>query len=262
MKKAIYNTIGKTYDTTRCADPFVVERLLANLKAKSGGKYLDIACGSGNYTGALHKNGLLIEGIDVSEEMLNKARRKYPTISWHNGDAKALPFKNNSFDGATCILATHHIKDINAAFQEAYRVIGNGCFIIFTAPPEQMENYWLREYFPKMIENGMKDMEGFSKLHAVLATAGFKNIRQEKFFVTENLQDLFLYSGKYRPEIYLDPSVRAGISSFQLSVNGSEVEYGLIKLEQDIKSGRIKEVIASYESDSGDYSFVIGEKYE
>jgi ubiquinone/menaquinone biosynthesis C-methylase UbiE len=262
MIKAIYNTIGKTYDSTRCADPLIVERLIANLNLKYGGKYLDIACGSGNYTCALHKSGLLMEGIDVSEEMLNKARKKNPEISWHNGDAKALPFKNNSFDGATCILAAHHIKDIDAFFKEAYRIIGRGCFIIFTATPEQMKNYWLREYFPKMIESGIKDMEGFSKLHAALSIAGFRNIRQEKFFVTKHLQDLFLYSGKYRPEIYLEPSVRAGISSFQLSVCGNELERGLIKLEQDIQSGKIKEIIRRYESDSGDYSFVIGEKYE
>jgi hypothetical protein len=47
--------------------------------------------------------------------------------------------------------------------------------------------------------------------------AGFKNIIQETFFVTNDLQYLFLQSGKYRPEIYFDKNVRDGISSFQLA---------------------------------------------
>ncbi|MEI6021571.1 MAG: class I SAM-dependent methyltransferase, partial [Bacteroidota bacterium] len=78
--------------------------------------------------------------------------------------------------------------------------------------------------FPRGLKHSIKDA----------LDAGFENIRQEKFFVTNDLQDLFLYSGKCRPEIYMDPSVRAGISSFHLSVYGDEVENGLAKLKQDI----------------------------
>ena len=43
-----YNTIGKTYDTTRKADLEIIKLLTEYLLPKPNGKYLDIACGSGN----------------------------------------------------------------------------------------------------------------------------------------------------------------------------------------------------------------------
>jgi ubiquinone/menaquinone biosynthesis C-methylase UbiE len=53
MNKAVYNTIGKTYDTTRKPDPEIVQTLIRLIQPKAKGHYLDIACGSGNYTNAL-----------------------------------------------------------------------------------------------------------------------------------------------------------------------------------------------------------------
>lgn len=260
LASPIYNTIGKTYDTTRKADPFIVQKLMHHLQAKAQQKYLDIGCGSGNYTGALAAQGLHMEGIDLSMEMLSKARKKHPNINFHEGDARHLPFLDQSYDGATCILATHHIRDIESAFQEAARVIKHGRFVIFTATPEQCHHYWLKEYFPLMIEQGAEIMSSFEKVEQALLHAGFNTIQADPFFVTPTLQDWFLQAGKYRPEIYLDHSVRAGISSFPLAKNQQEIEQGLKALEADIRSKRIEQVIASYESSLGDYLFVVAEK--
>ena len=132
-----YNRIGKTYDTTRRADPQIVEIICRLLQPKMGGSYLDIACGSGNYTDALARTGLTIAGIDISEEMLLKAKKKNRDVRWFQGDAKALPFQNDSFDGGLCTLATHHIGDIETAFNEAFRVIHSGNMVLLTCTPEQ-----------------------------------------------------------------------------------------------------------------------------
>lgn len=256
----VYNTIGKTYDTTRKPDTKIVEQLLQLLSSQPNKKFLDIGCGSGNYTGALETKGLDIEGIDISDEMLNKAIQKYPSIKFSQGDAKKLPFQEDNFDGATCILATHHINDNQKLFQEVFRVLKEGNFVIFTATPEQMKRYWLCHYFPKMMADAMKKMANYNEIKKDLEQAGFKNIQTKRFFVTENTQDLFLHSGKYRPEFYLDPKVRDGISSFQLSANQTELDKGLKNLAADIESGKIKNIIKEYECDLGDYLFVIGQK--
>ncbi len=256
----IYNSIGKTYDTTRKADPSIVEKLTKFLNTERSKNYLDIGCGSGNYTGALSKLGLRIDGVDISPVMLKKAKIKYPDINWFEGDARKLLFQSGYYDGATCVLATHHIKDIMVAFKEVFRVLSRGRFVIFTATPEQCYQYWLREYFPKMIEDACRIMTGFEQLQEALSHAGFKNIQSEPYFVTNDLQDWFLHAGKYRPEMYLNPSVRAGISSFHVSSYGKEVECGLEKLKQDIDTGKIQEVIQQYENAFGDYLFVIAEK--
>ena len=99
MKKPIYDTIGKNYDSTRKADPAITELLIGHLSPKVNGKYIDIACGSGNYTVALYEQNIDICGIEISEEMLGKAREKYPNILWYQEDAKKLSMKNDSFDG-------------------------------------------------------------------------------------------------------------------------------------------------------------------
>ena len=256
----IYNSIGKTYDNTRKADPGIAQKITQFLCAEQSNHYLDIGCGSGNYTGALSKLGFNIYGVDISTEMLKKAKIKYPHIDWYEGDARKLPFSSDCYDGATCVLATHHIKDIITAFKEIFRVLSQGRFVIFTATPEQCHQYWLREYFPRMIADACKIMASFERLQEALICAGFKNIRTEPYFVTKDLQDWFLHADKYRPEMYLDPIVRAGISSFHVSSYGNEVEIGLAKLISDIDTGRVHEIIQQYENSLGDYLFVIAEK--
>ena len=260
MEKPIYNTIGKNYDLTRKADPTITEFLIGHLSPKVNGKYIDIACGSGNYTVALYEQNIDICGIEISEEMLGKAREKYPNMLWYQEDAKKLSMKNDSFDGVICTLATHHIKNIEQFYAEVFRVIKKGKFVILTATPEQMKQYWLWEYFPKMMEHGSTVMHTFNQHENALQKAGFSNIFRDPFFVTNDLQDWFLQSGKYRPEIYLDTNVRNGISAFHLSVNENEINSGLEKLKVDIESGKINQIIDNYESNIGDYCFVVAEK--
>jgi ubiquinone/menaquinone biosynthesis C-methylase UbiE len=253
---AVYDKIGKTYDQTRKPDPEITQKIIKHLSAVSDGKYLDIGCGSGNYTHAIFENGFHICGVDISEEMLGKARRKNSKIEWTLGDAKQLPFTNNQFDGATCTLATHHIKDIEKSFQEAFRVLKNGNFVIFTSFPEQMTAYWLNQYFPNMMNTATNLMHSPDRIFTALEMAGFKDIRTEKFFVSNVLQDWFLHAGKYRPHIYLDPVVRSGISTFALENNHNEVMRGCEKLYEDITSGEINKIIEIHENNLGDYVFV------
>lgn len=260
MKTAIYNTIGKNYDVTRKADPALVTEMIKLLDPKLNGYYLDIGCGSGNYAGALAGRGLNITGIDYSEEMLRKARNKFPQIDFYQGSALDMPFKEDSFDGATCVMATHHIGDNMGTFAETYRVMQAGSFVIFTSTPEQMKTYWLHHYFPKMMEDTTKKMCSYEEIKHDLERAGFKRVTPHSYFVTNELQDLFLHSGKYRPEIYLNPAVRDGISTFHLSLSQEELHEGLAKLEADIKSNAIEQIISKYESTLGDYTFIVGEK--
>lgn len=73
--KPLYDDTGKEYDTTRKADPELAQRLRNHLQVSDGSRVLDIACGTGNYTIALANSGLLMTGVDISEEMISKAQR-------------------------------------------------------------------------------------------------------------------------------------------------------------------------------------------
>jgi ubiquinone/menaquinone biosynthesis C-methylase UbiE len=256
----LYDRIGTHYDATRRADPSLVARVIDHLRPEPCRIYLDIACGTGNYTVAVAQNGIGMHGIDQSSRMIATARRKNCTVSWHIGNVEALPFRDDAFSGVMCTLAIHHFTALRPAFQEAFRVLARGRFVLFTSTEEQMRGYWLNAYFPAAMARSIVQMPGLQAIVQALRQSGFASVRTESYEVPADLQDLFLYSGKHRPEMYLDPRVRAGISTFAALADTSEVEEGCQKLSQDIASGHIAEVMARYRHTHGDYLFVVGEK--
>ncbi|GAA0453581.1 class I SAM-dependent methyltransferase [Alkalibacillus silvisoli] len=258
--KSLYDTIGKDYDTTRKADPEITRRLTHHLQIPSESKVLDVACGTGNYTVAIQESGLQMVGCDISNEMLTRAKGKSQYVQWDYADVTQLPYSDHSFDGVTCILSIHHFDDLVAAFKEVYRVIDQGRFVIFTSDPNQMNNYWLKEYFPKAIEQSAKKMPGISNVNEILEDAGFEIVGQETFLIQPSLQDFFLYSGKFDPHMYLDEKVRSGISTFANIASEEEINEGCRRLSHDIETNRIEYVLAKHSSVIGDYVYIVAEK--
>jgi ubiquinone/menaquinone biosynthesis C-methylase UbiE len=258
---AIYDEIGTGYDATRKADPYITSRIIHYLDVDDEGQYLDAACGTGNYTIALAaRTGAAFHGIDESEHMIGIARNKSRAIQWSVGDVASLPFEENAFSGAICILAIHHFRDLDVALEQLFRVLSRGPLVIFTSDKKQMEGYWLNEYFPEMMRRSTAIMPGIEEVSLALETAGFENIVTEKYEVRPDLQDWFLYCGKHEPRMYFDPVIRKGSSAFASFAHVDEVERGLNRLALDIASGRIEKVIESYRNENGDYLFVAAEK--
>jgi ubiquinone/menaquinone biosynthesis C-methylase UbiE len=258
---AIYDEIGTGYDATRKADPYIASRIIHFLNVEYEGLYLDAACGTGNYTIAIaSQTKAAFHGIDESEHMIAIARKKSQAIRWSVGDVSSLPYEDNIFSGAICILAIHHFKDFQRACDELFRAISRGRLVIFTSDKKQMEGYWLNEYFPHMMKKSTAIMPGIEEVSLALEAAGFENIVTEKYFVRPDLEDWFLYCGKHEPRMYFNPVIRNGSSGFAAFSDEDEVERGLEKLSQDIESGRIEEVIETYRNEDGDYLFVASEK--
>ncbi len=257
----LYDAIGSTYCATRRADPEIASELARLVGASEGLRYLDVACGAGNYTSALAALGGQWHGVDISEVMLGQAMRKAADVEWKIGSATALPYEAGLFDGAICSLAIHHFPELEAPFREAWRVLDEGRFVIFTAFPEQMHAYWLCRYFPEMMRRSAEKMPAREAVVSALRAAKFDVESIVPFHVTARLQDLFLYSGKARPELYFDPAVRANISSFASLCTDAELHDGLRALRADLDSGRFAQVAqAASSSGAGDYVFVVARK--
>lgn len=258
---AKYDRVAKTYDRSRKADRHITERLLHHLRPKRAGNYLDIGCGTGNYTAALERAGLSMSGADPSLGMLRTARLSGPGLKLTAAAAECLPFGEAVFEGFVATLTIHHWTDLPAAFGELRRVLKrNARFVIFTSDPGQMRGYWLVHYFPGLLEHAISQMPASVRVLDTLAGAGFGDIGVERYFVRKDLEDLFLYSGKYRPEIYLAEEVRRGISTFSDDPGSVELREGLRDLAADIGSGAIRDVIERYRNDIGDYLFIFGRK--
>ena len=258
MKNATYNQIGIGYNDTRSADPYLTNRIVKLIDGRKGYNYLDIGCGTGNYTCALSEKGLNIMGIDPSDVMLKEAYKKGSNVIWVNGHAESLPFGENKFDGIIGTLTLHHWTDIGLAFVEMRRVLKpGGKLVFFTSTPEQTNGYWLKHYFPDIIRKSVEVLPKLEILEQAAKHVGLDILVTEKYEVREDLQDHFLFVGKHNPELYFEKHIRQGISSFSALANEKEVNQGLQMLRRDIDAGKFEEIKRRYDNNEGDYLFVV-----
>lgn len=101
------------------------------------GRLLDLGCGTGRTTAPLAERGYDVVGVDVSAEMVARARRRHPELSFAVGDATDLDYDDDSFDyvlfsyyGLDCIAPASARR---AAIAEAYRVLAPGGRFAFSS---------------------------------------------------------------------------------------------------------------------------------
>ena len=86
------------------------------LDVPEGSKILDVGCGSGNYSIKLAELGYEVTGVDMSKEMLIKAKEKVDdrnlTIEFREMNLYELDFDDESFDAVFSITAFEFIPDI------------------------------------------------------------------------------------------------------------------------------------------------------
>lgn len=115
-ESAIWDDIWKEGDCSTGLSGSLSKRLLR------GKDVLELGCGAlGASVGA--KVAKKFTGMDISNEALRKASRVCNGHSLVHGDARALPFKDNSFDIVVAIeMPTLLGLDLFAAFEEMARV--------------------------------------------------------------------------------------------------------------------------------------------
>jgi len=91
-----------------------------------GDRVLDAACGTGDLAIIAARAGATVTGLDFSEPMLERARKKAPWIGWMRGDLLALPFDDESFDAATVGFGIRNVADLPRALEELRRVLRPG----------------------------------------------------------------------------------------------------------------------------------------
>lgn len=94
---------------------------------------LDVGCGVGGSTRRLsHETGCRVTGIDLSDEYIDAAERltqllnMQERVKFHAASALALPFDDDSFDGAWSIQMNMNVEDKLGWLKEVYRVLKPG----------------------------------------------------------------------------------------------------------------------------------------
>jgi len=101
-------------------------RMTAQAVVRPGERVLDACCGTGDLALAARAAGGEVLGLDFSEAMLVRARRKAPDLEWVRGDLLALPFPDASFDAATIGFGIRNVEDLEAGLRELARVLRPG----------------------------------------------------------------------------------------------------------------------------------------
>ncbi len=147
-----FNKIADTYDRLNHLMTLGLDRRwrrraarqLSAAQPRASLAVLDVACGTGDLTLELLKQGCHVTGIDLSEEMLEIARQKTasakakvvssdlqsanaaPIVSLQLADAEHLSFADASFDAVTCAFGVRNFVHLEQGLREMTRVLKPG----------------------------------------------------------------------------------------------------------------------------------------
>ena len=120
--RAMFDRIAPVYDLMNRVMTAGLDgrwrRLTARSVVRPGDRVLDACCGTGDLALADERAGGRVVGLDFSERMLERARRKAPELTWVRGDMLELPFADASFDAATVGFGVRNVDDLQLALRE------------------------------------------------------------------------------------------------------------------------------------------------
>ncbi len=150
-----YNNIASDFSSTRAVVWPEVVSLFDYIKKED--IVLDLGCGNGRFVNIIKEKGGVYLGCDVSENLINIAKKNYPNESFQVTEPLSLPFSDNHFDVTYSIAVLHHIpsKEFRLEFlQQAKRVLKKGGIFVLTAwkPKDKQERFlkikfWLKKVF-------------------------------------------------------------------------------------------------------------------
>jgi SAM-dependent methyltransferase len=115
-----------------------IPALLAAADVGAGMRVLDVASGPGYVAAEAAARGAKPVGVDFAAEMVALAARRYPSLTFQQGDAEALSFAERTFDAVTINFGVLHLARPDTALAEACRVLkpGGRCAFTVWAPPD------------------------------------------------------------------------------------------------------------------------------
>ena len=226
MAEPAYDRIGRTYSSTRGPDRRIAAQITEALgDARS---VVNVGAGAGSYEPA----DLRVVAVEPSRTMIDQ--RPPGLAPCVQAVAGALPFSDGSFDAALASLTIHHWPDWRRGLDEMQRVASR--VVIFTFEPGDVGAFWLTdEYFPEIERLDVSRTATVAQIVEHLGPCDDTRVP-----VPHDCTDGFLAAFWRRPEAYLDPTVRAGISGLAM-LPDDVIARGTQQLADDLASGAWEE---------------------
>jgi len=215
-----YDQTGQHYSRTRRADPRVAGHIEQALSGTAS--VANIGAGAGSYEPAQAVVAVEPSGVMIAQRSSNSA----PAV---RATAESLPLATDAVDAALAVLTVHHWEDLDRGLAEMVRVARRRV-VILTWDHTVMENFWLlRDYLPMAAAT---DAQLAVPVARFTELPGAVTIRPVP--IPHDCIDGFAGAYWRRPEAYLNPDVRAGMSLF---THTSSVDTELSVLQAEITTG-------------------------
>ena len=138
-----WERIRRSYFDDRVTSLAIEKLLPSNLTVA------DIGCGTGSLTFELARFAGKVIGVDLSNEMLRRARalakeRAIRNVELRQGDIFKLPLDSAGIDAAFCVMVMHFLPDPQSAIAELCRITRPGGSVILV-DLVQHKQQWMRE---------------------------------------------------------------------------------------------------------------------
>jgi demethylmenaquinone methyltransferase/2-methoxy-6-polyprenyl-1,4-benzoquinol methylase len=136
--RQFFDGLAEKYDATNVMHSFGTKRRIdrvavSRLPLRPGDHVLDLCTGSGDIAILLARAGARVTAVDASGEMLRVARRKaaglLDRIDFVEGDALALEFADEAFDGAVISFGLRNLSSLEGGLAEMRRVVRTDGFV-------------------------------------------------------------------------------------------------------------------------------------
>ena len=157
---------------------------------KNGDKILDVGCGNGRLLEILKDKKVNYTGVDVSEKLLEIAKKKYPQNEFLVANNLNLPFLDNNFDKVFSVAVLHTIpsEDLRKkAISELKRVLKPGGLLFIT-----VWDIWRKDTLLLLLKYSFLKLVGKSRLDFgdVFVPWSTKTKRFYHFFTEKELRSL------------------------------------------------------------------------
>jgi SAM-dependent methyltransferase len=215
----LYDRIGVGYSEYRRPDGRIARRIDEALGESRS--VLNVGAGAGSY----EPSSRFVVAVEPSAEMIRQRSRN--AAQSIRATADRLPFQSGSFDAALAILTIHHWSRRGQGLAEMRRVARDRVVIV-TWDPEHPGFWLVQDYLPEILEVDRPNFPSLRDIEDVIGPIEVQTLR-----VPADCSDGFLGAYWRRPEAYLEPRVRAAISTFSKVDSAA----GIARLRRDIEDG-------------------------